>query len=137
MDIISIFSMADTDWVSIVEKFGIPMGILAAFAYFVAQGIRWFGCNVVLPMKDRHMSFLDNMENCLDKITDLQTKIFGDTASIRADMDRVDRKTSALAKDSGILRDKVDGLIIQTMAQNGKYDSKIVNSLQSDTTKEK
>jgi hypothetical protein len=67
----------------------------------------------------------------------LQTKIFGDTSSIRADIDRVERKTSALAKDSGILREKVEGLIIQTMAQNGKYDSKIVNSLQSDTIKEK
>jgi hypothetical protein len=136
MYFLSIFSMVDSDWVSIVEKFGIPMAILTAFAYFVSQGIRWFGCNVVVPMKDRHMSFLDNMEKCLDKITDLQTKIFGDTSSIRADIDRVDRKTTALAKDSGILRERMEGLIIQTMAQNGKYDSKIVNSLQSDTNKE-
>jgi hypothetical protein len=137
MNIFLIFSMIDTDWISIVEKFGIPMGILAAFAYFVAQGIKWFGYNVVLPMKDRHMSFLDKMECCLDKITDLQTKIFGDTSSMKVDLDRVDRKTTALAKDSGILKEKVEGLIIHTMAQNGKYDSKIVNSIQSDITKEK
>lgn len=137
MDITSIFSMVDTDWVSLIEKFGIPMGILAAFAYFVAQGIKWFGYNVVLPMKDRHMSFLDHMEKCLDKITDLQTKIFGDTTSIRADIDRADRKVTALAKDSSILKEKIEGLVVHTMSQNGKYDSKIVNSLQSDIIKEK
>ena len=137
MDIISIFAMTGIDWLNIVEKFGVPMGILATFAYFVAQSVKWFGYNVVLPMKDRHMSFLDKMECCLDKITDLQTKIFGDTSSIRADMDRVDRKTTALAKDSGILKEKVEGLIIHTMSQNGKYDSKIVNSIQSDIIKEK
>lgn len=137
MGIISILSMVDTDWVSIIEKFGIPMGILAAFAYFVAQGIKWFGCNVVLPMKDRHMSFLDHMEHCLDKITDLQTKIFGDTTSIKTDIDRVDRRIAVIAKDSGILKEKVEGLIVHTMAQNGKYDNKIVNSIQSDIIKEK
>lgn len=137
MDILSIFSMTGIDWLNIVEKFGVPMGILATFAYFVAQSVKWFGYNVVLPMKDRHMSFLDKMECCLDKITDLQTKIFGDTTSIKIDLDRVDRKTTALTKDNGILKEKVEGLIIHTMAQNGKYDSKIVNSIQSDITKEK
>lgn len=133
-----LFALADIDWISIADKFGIPMGILAAFAYFVGQSIKWFGSNVVVPMKDRHMSFLDNMENCLDKITDLQTKIYDDTTNIRSDIDKVERRTTSLAKDSGLLREKVDGLsglIIQSMVRNGKYDSMSLGDVQSELKK--
>lgn len=52
------------DLVSIVKDVGIPAaGLLAMFIY------------VVLPLKDRHLKFLDKIELTIDKITQTQDKI--------------------------------------------------------------
>lgn len=123
------------EMISIFERFGIPMGILMVFSWFVAQSIRWFGSNVVVPMKDRHISFLDNLEKCLDKITDSQLKICDNTSSIRSDVDRIVETQSVIKQESHVLREKVDGLnnmVFQTMITNGKYDSKLMSSSTQD-----
>lgn len=52
------------DFVSIAKDVGIPAaGLIAMFIY------------VVLPLKDRHLRFLDKIELTIDKITETQDKI--------------------------------------------------------------
>ncbi len=119
------------EFISMLEKFGIPMGILTAFSYFIAQSSRRFGSNVVVHMKDRHMDFLDNLEKCLDKITDSQLKICNNTNTIQEDVDRICDVQAQMKTESKIIKDKVDGLntmVFQSMIQNGKYDSKIMSN---------
>ena len=116
--------------INFLERFGLPTGVLIAFAYFVAQSIRWFGANVVVPMKDRHISFLENLEKCLDKITDSQIQICDNTHSIRDDVDKITESQAVLKSESKIMKDKVEGLssmVFQSMISNGKYDSKVMS----------
>lgn len=52
------------DFMTFAKEIGIPAaGLVAMFVY------------VVLPLKDRHLKFLDKIELTIDKITETQDKI--------------------------------------------------------------
>lgn len=56
------------DWLAFIEKFGIPLFILAFFAYFVAGSIKWLANNVILSLQSRHIAFLDKIEESMNSI---------------------------------------------------------------------
>jgi len=55
-------------WLQILEKFGLPMIILAFFAYFVAKSVKWLGDNVIMSLQQRHIAFLDKIESQMSEI---------------------------------------------------------------------
>ncbi len=63
------------DWLSFIEKFGVPLFILAFFAYFVASSIRWLANNVVLSLQARHIQFLDKVEANISAIQESHAEI--------------------------------------------------------------
>ena len=66
--------MDNVFWVSVMEKFGIPIALLIAIAIGFYQSCRWIGINMVLPIQVRHMLFLDRLESGIEKICDAQSK---------------------------------------------------------------
>ena len=139
MNIHNIMLATEVDFFQFFERFGIPMGILTVFAYFVAQSIRWFGTNVVVPMKDRHVCFLDNLEKCLDRMSDSQLRISENTSSIRSDVDKLCENSKDIRNENKAIKEKMDGLnsmVFQTMISNGKYDSKVTAQYQPEIKKE-
>ena len=125
-----LFAMSEIEILTFFERFGLPTIILMVFAYFVAQSIKWFGVNVVVPMKDRHIDFLGKLENCIDKIADTQVDIRDNIGLIKNDVDKVCSNTASVKSDSKLLKEKLEGLntfINKSIAQNCKYDSGIVS----------
>jgi len=134
-----LFAVSEIELLAFFERFGLPTVILMVFAWFVAQSIRWFGVNVVVPMKDRHIDFLGKLEHCIDKIADTQTSIRDNIGSIKSDIDRVNTNTASSKNDSKILKDKIEGLntlVMQSVIQNGKYDNGVVNQNTTSQKKE-
>jgi len=130
MQIFLLNAMSEIEILQFFERFGLPTIILMVFAYFVAQSIKWFGVNVVVPMKDRHIDFLGKLENCIDKIADTQVDIRDNIGLIKADVDKVCSNTASIKSDSNLLKEKVEGLntlIMKSFTQNGKYDSGLVS----------
>ena len=130
MQIFLLNAINEIEILQFFERFGLPTIILMVFAYFVAQSIKWFGVNVVVPMKDRHIDFLGKLENCIDKIADTQVDIRDNIGIIKADVDKVCSNTASIKKDSNLLKEKVEGLntlIMKSFTQNGKYDSGLVS----------
>jgi hypothetical protein len=134
-----IYAVSEIEILTFFERFGLPTIILMVFAYFVAQSIKWFGVNVVVPMKDRHIDFLGKLENCIDKIADTQVDIRDNIGLIKADIDKVCSSTTSVKSDSKILKEKIEGLntlIMKSVVQNGKYDSSIVGHSAANQKKE-
>ena len=66
------------DFMSIAKEFGIPaVGLAAMFFY------------VVLPLRDRHLKFLDKIELTIDKITETQDKIVDSQNIIVGEIERI------------------------------------------------
>ena len=60
------------DWITIIEKLGLPVAALVGLSYGVFQTLKWFGHNIVMPLHQRHLLFLDRLENSIDKICSTQ-----------------------------------------------------------------
>lgn len=64
--------MADIDIPNIIDKLGLPVAALAAIGYAVYSTIRWVGNNILIPIQQRHLVFLDRLENSIEKICQTQ-----------------------------------------------------------------
>lgn len=60
------------DWVTILDKLGLPVAALVGLSYGIFHTLKWFGNNIVMPLHQRHLLFLDRLENSIDKICTTQ-----------------------------------------------------------------
>lgn len=74
----------ETTLLSIFEKLGIPLGILAVFAYGFWTSIVWFGNRVVIPLQDGHMKFLGNLEETLKTLANGQEQLARELGTLTA-----------------------------------------------------
>lgn len=58
------------DWMQVIERIGIPLGILAAFAWGAWKALCWVGEEVVKPIVARTVKFLDQMEETTERMSD-------------------------------------------------------------------
>ena len=64
--------MFTTEWLNLVEKLGLPVVALFAIGYSLYSSCRWIGTNILLPIHNRHLVFLDRLETGIEKIVDVQ-----------------------------------------------------------------
>lgn len=64
--------MFTTDWLSLIEKLGLPVVALVSIGYALYNSCRWIGTNILLPIHNRHLVFLDRLETGIEKIVDVQ-----------------------------------------------------------------
>jgi len=74
----------ETSFFSIVEKLGIPMGILLVFSYGFWQSVIWFGNRVVVPLQEGHMKFLGNLEETLKTLANGQEQLARELSTLTA-----------------------------------------------------
>jgi len=70
------------DWLMIGQTFGVPVVLLAALLFGGAKAARWIAENMLKPITQRHLGFLDRIEAMIARQTDVfetmnaqQTKI--------------------------------------------------------------
>jgi len=66
--------LAELDIVSLVEKFGITLTFLVFLVWCVYRGGSWVGVNILLPLHQRHMLFIDRLEAGIGELTSAQTE---------------------------------------------------------------
>lgn len=65
-------AVAEIDWPNLIDKLGVPVAALAAIGYAIYSTIRWIGNNILIPIHQRHLVFLDRLETSIDKICQTQ-----------------------------------------------------------------
>ena len=64
--------MFTPDWFNLIEKLGLPVVALVSIGYALYNSCRWIGTNILLPIHNRHLVFLDRLEVGIEKIVDVQ-----------------------------------------------------------------
>lgn len=63
------------EYVQVVRDLGLPVVIILALGYAIWTCGIWIGSQVVIPLRDRHFSFLTSLEKTLEVIADCQKEI--------------------------------------------------------------
>ena len=60
------------DWLTIIDRLGLPVVALIAIGYGLHNSARWLGNNILMPIHQRHLIFLDRLEAGISRIVDTQ-----------------------------------------------------------------
>lgn len=65
---------ADINIVDIFERFGVSLSFLIFLLWVTYKGFGWLGSNILLPLHQRHMLFIDRLESSINEVTKVQTE---------------------------------------------------------------
>ena len=65
-------AVANFDWLTIIDRLGLPVVALIAIGYGLHNSARWLGNNILMPIHQRHLIFLDRLEAGISRIVDTQ-----------------------------------------------------------------
>ena len=65
-------AVANYDWLTIIDRLGLPVVALIAIGYGLHNSARWLGNNILMPIHQRHLIFLDRLEAGISRIVDTQ-----------------------------------------------------------------
>jgi hypothetical protein len=65
---------SEINFVEIFEKFGVSLGFLVFMLWVTYKGFGWIGSNILLPLHQRHMLFIDRLESSINEVTKVQTE---------------------------------------------------------------
>lgn len=64
-----------TEWVVLIDKLGIPVSVMIGMGFGFYKIVVWLGLHVVVPLKDKHISFIDQLQDLIGKIVTVQGSI--------------------------------------------------------------
>jgi len=65
---------SEINFVEIFEKFGVSLGFLVFMLWTTYKGFGWLGSNILLPLHQRHMLFIDRLESSIDEVSKVQAE---------------------------------------------------------------
>jgi hypothetical protein len=65
-------AVGNFDWLTIIDRLGLPVVALIAIGYGLHNSARWLGNNILMPIHQRHLIFLDRLEAGISRIVDTQ-----------------------------------------------------------------
>jgi hypothetical protein len=81
-------------WIDIAERLGLPAGLLMVVLAAAGRACSWIGTEVVVPLRDRHLAFLDRTEQLLEG----QEQSLGRLVELT---ERIDKRTEAQSRRVG------------------------------------
>ena len=64
-----------SEWVVLIDKLGIPVAVMIGMGLGFYKIVVWLGLHVVVPLKDKHMSFIDQLQDLIGQIVSVQGSI--------------------------------------------------------------
>lgn len=65
---------ADINFIDIFERFGVSLSFLIFLLWVTYKGFGWLGSNILLPLHQRHMLFIDRLENSINEVAKVQSE---------------------------------------------------------------
>ncbi|CAB4160939.1 hypothetical protein UFOVP731_23 [uncultured Caudovirales phage] len=79
------------DFIQAARDLGIPVAALIAIGIGLWRIIEWLGKEVIIPLKDRHLAFLDSLSITLATLADTQTNMVSAQQDIMREMEAISR----------------------------------------------
>ena len=109
-------------WIVIIRELGFPAAMLLFVALCMWRGGKWLGGHILLPMKDRHLLFIDaiqkSQESQAQSISALTVAFTAHDEWERGQIEERNSKTSAVILGVRDLEDRIDK--IETESKKGK-----------------
>jgi hypothetical protein len=67
-----VIAVGNFDWLTIIDRLGLPCVALIAIGYGLYNSARWLGNNILMPIHQRHLVFLDRLEAGISRIVETQ-----------------------------------------------------------------
>jgi|GEM_PF-1907840 len=87
--------MTEPDWNSLFEKVGLPGLLIFSLVYFGYRIANWLASNVFLPITNRHIEFLNNIEKSLENSERFGQKVI----EVQSNMDSNIQKISSIQEN--------------------------------------
>jgi len=58
-------------WMNVIKQLGLPTLLLLVMVYGVYQGAIWFGTNILVPLTERQIVFINQVDESVKKITEI------------------------------------------------------------------
>ena len=65
---------SEINFIEIFEKFGVSLGFLVFMLWTTYKGFSWLGQNIILPLHQRHMLFIDRLEGSIGEVAKAQAE---------------------------------------------------------------
>jgi hypothetical protein len=65
---------ADINFIDIFERFGVSLSFLIFLLWVTYKGFGWLGSNILLPLHQRHMLFIDRLESSINEVAKVQSE---------------------------------------------------------------
>ena len=65
---------SEINLIDIFEKFGVTLSFLVFFLLAAYRGFCWLGQNIILPLHQRHMIFIDRIEGSIGEVAKAQAE---------------------------------------------------------------
>lgn len=86
---------SEVDFLGIIERFGVTLSFLIFLVWCVYRGGSWFAINILLPLHQRHILFIDRLETSIGEVTKAQTesmKILAEILTQTRELEALHRK---------------------------------------------
>ena len=68
-DVMQVLIEKEPWWMTVTKQLGLPTGLLLVMVYGVYQSAIWFGTTILVPLTERQMTFINQVDESVQKIT--------------------------------------------------------------------
>lgn len=69
--------MDEKELILLIERLGVSCTFLMFFVWTTYRAANWLGEKIILPLHDRHIKFIDRLENGLESVVKSQENTMG------------------------------------------------------------
>lgn len=68
-DVMQVLIEKEPWWMTVTKQLGLPTVLLLVMVYGVYQAAIWFGTTILVPLTERQMTFINQVDESVQKIT--------------------------------------------------------------------
>ena len=68
-DVMQVLIEKEPWWMTVTKQLGLPTVLLLVMVYGVYQSAIWFGTTILVPLTERQMTFINQVDESVQKIT--------------------------------------------------------------------
>jgi len=76
-------------WMNVIKQLGLPTMLLLVLVYGAWEGATWFGTNILVPLTERQIIFINQVDESVKKITDIVEKHQQNNGMIAKELDSI------------------------------------------------
>lgn len=106
----NVFIQKEPWWVQVIKQLGLPTLLLLLGIFGAYQAASWFGREVIVPLSDRQIKFIDQVEDSVQKITAIIEEHQRNAAVIAKELDTLNKGISDLNEKTKQNGDKLQSI---------------------------